>query len=207
MKAKIVLANEKNALSAAVDALRNGKVIVYPTETSYGIGCDAANPRAVQMVHKIKKEPKTKQPIILVPDISFAKKIAKLSKADELLAKKFMPGPLTLVVEKRKGKLDGIFGKTIAFRISAGKFARALAKKFGGAIVSTSANIHGQKPVFSAKKAMKVFGEKADLIVDAGSIPKRRPSTIYDAKNQKILREGKIVLADIIKAQKMVKKQ
>ncbi len=206
MKAKIVLVKGKNALAAAEEAVREGKVIVYPTETSYGIGCDAGNPRAVQKVHWTKKEPKTKQLIILVPDISFAKKIAKLSKADELIAKQFMPGPLTLVVEKKKGALNAIAGKTIAFRVSENRFANALAKKFGGAIVSTSANLHGQKPVFSAKKAIKVFGEKVDLIVDAGNLPKRKPSVIFDSKSQKILRKGKIGLADIKKAGKVVKK-
>lgn len=197
MKAKIVLADGKNALAEAVKALKGGKVIVYPTETSYGIGCDAENKKAVKKIHAIKKEPVNKQLIILVPSISFAKKITKLSTADELLAKKFMPGALTLVVQAKDKKIKKIFGNTVAFRISSNRFAFALTKKFGGAIVSTSANIHGQKPVFSAKKAIKSFGEKVDLIMDTGNLPKRAPSTIYDSKNKKILRKGKIVLAKL----------
>lgn len=200
MKARIVNSHDQTAQKKAVSALKEGKIMIYPTETCYGLGCDAENKRAVDKIHRIKKEPKSKPLIILVPSLSFAKKIAKLSKTDELLVKKFMPGPLTLVVEKRKRHLKGLQWKSTAFRISSNKFALALTKKFGGALTSTSANAHRKKPLFDAKKVMKEFGGKVDLIIDAGNLPKSTPSTIYDSKRKKILRNGKIGLRQIKEA-------
>lgn len=193
MKTQIVLEKEKSAVQKTVKALKAGGIIVYPTETSYGIGCNAQNKRAIKVVHIIKKEPKNKPLIVLAADLKTAKKTGKFSKTDELLVKKFMPGALTLVVDKKKGK------GTIAFRISSHPFAQKICEKFGNPVVSTSANIHGKKPLFSFKKVLQEFDEKVDLIVNAGTLPKRAASTIYDSKNKKILRKGKIKLENILK--------
>jgi len=198
MKTKIISTKKKGALQKAIKALKKGKIIIYPTETSYGIGCLGKKGNAIKKIHSIKKEPVSKSLIVLVPNLKVAKQFGKLTKKDENLVKQFMPGPLTLVVEKKIGISNYLGKKTIAFRISSNTFAYNLSKNCG-AIVSTSANIHRKKPIFSVKQSLKEFNGKVDLIVDAGTLPKRNPSTVYDSKNDKIIRKGKISLGQIRK--------
>ena len=189
----------KKEIERIVQVLKNGGIIVYPTETSYGIGADALNKKAVLKVHKVKMQSTSKPISIIVPSIEVAKKIGKMDNDAEKLVKKFMPGPLTLVVEKQKNVPSVLSKKTIAFRISSNKTANAIAKKFNGAITATSANLHGEGPIYSFKKALRIFDGKVDLIVDAGNLPKSRASTIYDIANRKLVRKGNVSEKDILK--------
>ncbi|MEK7540279.1 MAG: L-threonylcarbamoyladenylate synthase [Patescibacteria group bacterium] len=180
-------------------ALKKGHLAVIPTETSYGLAALASDKKAVGKIHRAKEQAVAKPVSIIVPSLKIAQRYGVLTKDVKKLVKKFMPGPLTLVVPAKKNARH-LGGKTIAFRISSNRFAHALCTKLGDAITSTSANIHGRPDTYSAKKAEKIFFGKALVVVDAGELPKRMPSTIYEVASVKILRKGKISEKEIKKA-------
>ncbi len=187
--------NKNKSLREGVSAILNKKIIIYPTETCYGIGGNALIPEVIKKIRKIKKK---KTPLlILVADLKEAQKYCHLNNEAKKLAKKFMPGALTLIVPKKKILPESLAGKKIGFRISSDKFAKELCKKSKKPIISTSANLHGEKEIYSAKKAVKHFENKVDLIIDAGKLKKEKPSTVYDVELRKILRKGKINLNQI----------
>ena len=180
------------AIDAAVNVLKEGGVIVFPTETSYGLGTDALNAKAVEKVHNAKEQPLNKPISVVVASVEQAKEIAKVGENAEKLIHNFMPGPLTLVCKKNKGVPDALSKESIAFRIPGHEFAMALAKGLGRAVTATSANIHDKPAIYSGKEAVEVFGEVVDLIVDAGDLPKQEASTIFSCVDNRPLREGPV---------------
>lgn len=186
---------ERKVLEKAVNILKKGGVIVYPTETCYGLGADAENKSAVKRIFKIKKRKFEKSFLVLVSSLAMAKKYVIFNKLALKIAKKFWPGPLTLVLEvKDKKKFKS---KTLGLRISSSKICQALVKKSNKPLISTSANLSGQPPIYSISEFLKQFKNKKyqpDLILDAGRLPKVSPSTIIDLTKDypKILREGPI---------------
>ena len=128
-----------------------------------------------------------------------AKEYAVIGKDAEALMKKFMPGPLTLVV-KKKSLPDELSEDTVALRISSHRFANSMVKNFGKPVTATSANISGKNPVYNIDEIKDVFMGKVSVIVDAGSLKKRKPSTIYDVANKAIIRQGKITRNQIERA-------
>src|SRR3989338_7601217 len=178
----------------AAQALGDGAIAIFPTETCYGLGCDATDETAIKRIFEIKKRNRKKALPIIVSNLQTASKYCYITGTAKTLIQKFMPGPLTLVVKAKSNlpkALTANSGK-IAFRISGNKTANALAKELGKPIVATSANIEGKKEIYSGKEAIEKFAQCADVIIDAGALPKRKPSTVYDVASHKILRAGKI---------------
>lgn len=170
-----------------VRAIKKGKVVVCPTDTVYGLVCDAANKKAVERLFKIKKRPKEKQIPIFVKDIAMAKKLAEINKEQEDFLKKVWPGKVTAVLKKKNGK------GTIGLRIPNHKFVLSLAKYVNRPLTGTSANISGNKASTKIKEVLKQFeGQKyqPDLVIDKGNLPKSKPSTVIDltVSPHKILR-------------------
>jgi len=194
--------NEEKAIEEAVKVLQKGGIIVYPTETCYGLGADALNEKAVEKVHLAKRQPREKPISVIAGNEKQAGEIAELDENARKLIHNFMPGPLTLVCEKKEVIPEVLTKDAIAFRIPGNEFARELAEKFGHAITATSANIHGEPAIYSAKEAEQKLGRSVDLIVDAGELPKREASTIYDLINKRIIREGPISEGQIVGALK-----
>jgi len=184
----------KKLIEKAIDILKNGGLIVYPTETCYGIGCDALNENAVEKVYRVKKREKKKPLSIIVSSLKMIRKYGKITKEVEYLVKKFMPGPLTIVVEKKRTIPDILNPKEIAFRISSHPIAQQLVKELDKPITATSANISGSKPIYSSEEIVKIFNGKVDMIIDSGNLPLIQPSTIIRVKKSKIelIREGAI---------------
>lgn len=183
--------------------LNNGKIIIYPTETCYGIGTNALNKKAVERIYKIKKEPTKSNIIVIVSDLKAAEKYGVVGMKAKKLIKSFMPGPLTLIVKKKKVFPD-ITNKDFAFRISGNKLARKIAKMAGVPITATSANIHGEKSIYSSDKIVNQFNGRVDIILDAGKLKKIKPSTIIDIKNErpKLIRKGPISFRQVLTALK-----
>lgn len=190
------------ATGPALKVLREGGIIVYPTETSYGIGADALNSEAVERVHRAKQQPSDKPISVIVASEEQAEQVAEIDEKAMRLIHNFMPGPLTLICKQRETVPKNLTSNGIAFRISSNRFARELAEKFGGPITATSANLHGQPAIYSAKEAIEVFGQRVDLIVDAGDLPKKEASTIYCNITGKFFREGEIKREEILEALK-----
>ncbi|MFA4820240.1 MAG: L-threonylcarbamoyladenylate synthase [Candidatus Aenigmatarchaeota archaeon] len=184
---EIIKISDKKALTRAAIVLSSGGIIIYPTETIYGIGADATNDKAVKKVMQIKKRAKSKHMLIAFSDLKMAKKYLVITKRAEKLATAFMPGPLSLIVETKS-----MPKRRVGFRIPDNKFILSLSKKLGKPITSTSANLSGSENLYKIKDIINVFDGKVDLIIDAGSIPKRKASTLYDTIEGKIVREGPI---------------
>jgi len=142
MKTHILKLTNRRAIALAVKVLRKGGVVIYPTETAYGIAVDATSHEALAKVNKVKKRTGKFIPII-ISDIKMASKYILLSSEMKKLVKKFMPGPLTLVAKKKDMKTARLLG---GFRIPANRFALKMVKIFGKPITATSANVSG-KPV------------------------------------------------------------
>jgi len=195
-------------LDPAVKILKSGGVIVYPTETAYALGGDFGSKKATDKIYKIKHRRANFLLPAIVANISMAKKIVIFTKKALSLADRFWPGPATLVLEV-KPKMYACTQKpgneflkpyrTLALRVTSNKIAQTISKKFGCALVSTSANTHGKDPCYTVKDVVEQLGDnniKPDLILDAGPLPKVKPSTIIKIIGEKveILRPGPVKL-------------
>ncbi len=200
MKAKIVNVRDTNAIPLAVSVLRRGGVVIYPTESSYGIAADSTNEKAVRRIVELKGRENKSIPVI-VSSLAMAKRYAHVGKKASMLIEKFMPGRLTLVVNKRN--LPDILSKdTIGFRIPPHEFSVAVTRRLGKPITATSANKSGGPALYRIKDVVKTFGNSVELIIDAGNLPKRKVSTVYDVVNRRIIRKGPVKERDIVKCLK-----
>jgi len=190
---KLIAGNEQAVVKKAVDIMKKGGVIVFPTESSYGLGTDATNETAIKKIASIKNQPEEKNISIIVANLEQAKQFGLITEPARKLVERFMPGPLTLVVEKRANVPNALAEKTIAFRISSNEIANALCEEMGNPITATSANLHNGPNIYSGREVIKQFNNRAHLIIDAGELPHNSPSTIYDVANERILRTGPIM--------------
>jgi L-threonylcarbamoyladenylate synthase len=188
----------EQSMRRAADVLRQGGVVVFPTETSYGLAADAASTRAVARVFAIKGRPAEKGVPLIASSLAMAERHAHLSLALRALARRIWPGPLTIVAPRRGRLAPGAVSTdgTVAIRVSSSEIARSLARRLGRPIVATSANRAGMSPAFSADAARQAFssGLVPDFILDVGALPRQKPSTIVAERDGKlvVLREGAI---------------
>ncbi len=181
----ILKTGDKNLIELTIRAIKKGKVIVCPTDTIYGLIADAANKEAVERIFKIKKRSKRKPLPIFVKDLKQAKKIARIDKKQENFLKAVYPGKITTVLERRKMEKNiyGVDKKTIALRIPRYKLIIELIRKTNYPLVETSVNISNQPPITKIEEIIKHFKNRKlqpDLIIDAGNLPKSKPSTVID---------------------------
>jgi len=181
---KIVeLSNKERAVKEVIDFIRQGKIIVCPTDTVYGLIAKATDEKVVKKVFKIKKRKITKPIPIFVDSIKTAKQLAKINKQQEEFLKKVWPGRVTVILERKKKKIYGVAKETIALRIPKYKMISLLLKKTKLPLTGTSANISGGPASYKIKEVLKQFKnqkERPDLVVDAGNLKKAKPSTIID---------------------------
>ena len=192
---------ENNILTIASSMLKFGEVIVFPTDTVYGLGANPFNEMSVLKVYEIKGREFNKPLPILVSDVNTALKLGVFDERALKLARKFWPGSLTIVVRRKIGIASLTLGgqDKIALRMPNHNVALKLAKSLGGAIVGTSANISGFKAAKTASEAKKMLENKVRLILDAGPSSKKIPSTIVDVtvKPFKIIRLGPVSIEEI----------
>ncbi len=181
------------------DFILKGKIIIYPTETCYGIGGNALNIEVIKKIRKIKNKTEKTPMLILFDSVKTAEKYVYLNEKTKKLINKFMPGPLTIVTKKKETIPKELGGNKIGFRISSNSIAKTICEKTKLPIISTSANKTGQKQIYSGKQAIKEFEKETDLIIDAGNLEKKQSSTVYDVEEQKILRTGPVTLKEIKK--------
>lgn len=158
--------------------IKKGGVIICPTDTVYGLVCDATNKKAVDEVFKIKKRPKSKPLPIFVKDLKMAKELAGINNDQEKFLEKVWPGAVTAILKSQKQK-----NKTIGLRIPNYKLLLDLVKQLNRPLTGTSANISGQPATTKIKEVLKQFdGRKyqPDLVIDAGNLPKSKPSKVID---------------------------
>ena len=200
---KINLHNpEKIFLEMAADIIKDGGVVIYPTDTAYGIGADILNRKAVDKLNLAKSRHPEKQYTAIVSDVKMAEKFCVLGDSEKRLIKKFMPGPLTLVLSKKDIVPEYIQKTDFAFRIPDCEVAREICSISGAAITASSANISGEETPYSVDEINPILKENVDLILDAGKLEKKKTSTIcrVDEGKVRILRAGAIAEKDIVDA-------
>ncbi|MEO0881794.1 MAG: L-threonylcarbamoyladenylate synthase [Pseudomonadota bacterium] len=187
------------SIARAADILQSGGLVAMPTETVYGLACDAANPKAVACLYAAKGRPSFNPLIAHVLDLDAAQREGHFSETAQSLAAKYWPGPLTLVVpvaashtvcDLARAGLD-----TIALRSPKHPVARTLLSHFGGPIVAPSANPSGQISPTHPEHVLKDMGDKVDLILDGGPCEIGIESTILSClleEDPTLLRAGSI---------------
>jgi L-threonylcarbamoyladenylate synthase len=171
--------------------LKNGGVIAYPTESCYGLGCDPRNGRAVQRLLRLKQRPQSKG-LLLVADRfeRLAPFVAALDTQEHASLKQWWPGPFTLLLPASRKTPRWLRGAhdSIGVRVTAHPEAASLCRRLGMALVSSSANRSGLRPLKTYADCTRAFGR--DALVLRGKIGKRKsPSTIIDFKNGRLIRK------------------
>ncbi len=193
---------KKNNLSDAIKALKNGEIIVYPTDTLYALGANIFNEDAVKKVFKIKKRPFTSPLPVAVSNFHEIDKIAYTNDVVKKVVERFLPGALTLILNKKDSVsniITGGLGK-IAVRIPKNDIALDLLSR-SGPLTVTSANIHNEKTPYVIKDLKMQFNTEISVYLDNGRLD-AKPSTIIDMTSEKpvIVRDGPITKEEILDA-------
>lgn len=188
---------KNNVIKRAAEVLKQGGVVVYPTDTAYGIAVDALNDDAVKKLYRIKGRESTKPTHIIVPNWSWFEVLTYPNETARKLYDGLLPGPLTIVLKKKQVVPNILTGglPTLGIRIPDYNVTRLISKYFNAPYTTPSANKSGVKTPYSVKDVMNELDVgKVDLILDAGKLPTTPPSTIVDltGKRPKILREGPV---------------
>lgn len=186
---------QEKKIREAAAILRNGGVIIYPTDTIYGLGCDIHNVRAVERVCQIKGvKPDKVNLSFICSDLTHISDYAKLDTPTYKVMKKALPGPFTFILEasSRVPRYAGSKKKTVGIRVPDNQIALALVRELGNPIISTS--IHDEDEVLEYSTDPELIYEKYRNLVDAvidGGYGNNTASTVVDAANNfEILREG-----------------
>lgn len=205
-KNTVILSDSPRGLRAAAALLHAGEQVAFPTETVYGLGADARNPRAVAGIFAAKGRPAFNPLIVHVPDVEAARALAEFGDDARILAATFWPGPLTLVLPRRPaaGLADlataGL--ETVGIRVPAHPLARRLLIAFGGPVAAPSANPSGRVSPTSAAHVLEGLRGRIAGVVDGGTCPVGVESTIvgFDGGRPILLRPGGIPVAALSEA-------
>ena len=200
VKTQIIPATSPNALPQALDILRSGGLVAFPTDTVYGVGALAFDGKAIESIYTAKDRPIEKAIPILIADTEDMEKVGMdIPQTAYRLAARFWPGPLTCVIPKQPTLPEAVSAtETVGVRVPDHDVARELLRA-AGPMAITSANISGQPSPSTAQEVLAQLGGRIDLIIDGGRTPGGVPSTLVDCtgKELKILREGPISLEEI----------
>jgi L-threonylcarbamoyladenylate synthase len=198
---KVLPATLKN-IALAAEALKNGKLVIMPTETVYGLAADATNKAAVKKIYSAKDRPSDNPLIIHIADISQISLVAReFPRSAQLLAERFWPGPLTLVLPKAEGVHDEVTGglDTVAVRMPAHPVALSLIRKAGIPIAAPSANRFMKLSPTRPDHIDAVLAKKVEMVLDGGPSKIGVESTVVDCTNDtvRILRPGGVSRGEI----------
>ena len=199
-----IIKEDSKSNDEAINVLKNGGLLVYPTETLYGIGADASNQEAITKLTEYKNRPFGKPYSVAVTDKVMAEKYVKLNNVAIDLYKRFLPGPLTVISMGRHVLAKGVESEdgTLGIRIPDYKLITDIVKKFDKPITSTSANASYKKRPYKISDILENISAKQqsliDLVIDVGELPHNDPSTVIDTTldDPVTLRQGEIKLTD-----------
>ncbi len=198
----IVLDREGKAIKEALKVLRQGGLVVFPSDTVYGLLVDATNEKAVQKLIDFKNRPPGKPISVFVADLKMLEDQVEVNGNQKRMIREILPGPFTLVLTS-KHRLSSLLESekgTLGVRIPDYQPVNSLVSRFGKPVTATSANLSGRFPHYQVESLLKELPKKKkeliDLIVNAGKLPKNKPSTIIDltAPKIKIIRQGDVAL-------------
>ena len=188
-------------IAQAADDINEGKLVVYPTETVYGIAADIFNQKAIKSLYIAKNRPFDMPLSVAVADKDMVEDIAVMSRPVEKLIDAFLPGPLTIITKKNTGVPDIVtsMSQKVGIRIPDNKIAIELIKQSGVPIVATSANLHSHPDAISVEAAVSDFGDSVSTYLDCGPCTIGHPSTIVWIMDDKVevIRQGAITKKQI----------
>lgn len=184
---------QQRYINKAVETIKNGGVVIYPTDTVYGLGCDIFNKEAVERIYMIKNETDTKLFSFICSDLKDIAKYAKVSNFAYKSMKKLIPGPYTFVLPAAREVPKKLWTKrkTVGIRVPDNEIARALVNELGNPIISTSATTRKGDPLFDPLEIRSIFNLSVDLMLSMGAL-NGVPSSIVDLSGEEaeIIREG-----------------
>ena len=192
----------KEGIEKASQIVSQGGIVIFPTDTVYGIGCNPYNKESVEKIYKIKSREIMKPLPVLTYSIETAEKIVEFDQFTKKIVKKFWPGPLTVILKVTDKKIKESLNlkNKIAIRVPDHKCTLELLKKCNF-LVGTSANISGDLPYTDPEECLKNL-ENYDIFVDGGIITSKGESTIIEIENEqiKIIREGSLTEDEILQS-------
>jgi L-threonylcarbamoyladenylate synthase len=185
---------EPGLVFEAVHVLKGGGVVIFPTDTVYGVGASIHSQQGIERIFQAKKRPKGVPLVLMLHDAEEIREYAaRMSPLADKMAKTALPGPLTLVVDKGEAVPDYVTRglQTVGIRVPNHAVALAILKA-AGPLATTSANLSGSKHPLSAEQAIADIGDGVDLVVDSGDSPLGVPSHVIDVRGEhpKVLRDG-----------------
>jgi L-threonylcarbamoyladenylate synthase len=200
MYTKLKVDCDKEGIEKIFQIIKKGGIVVFPTDTVYGIGCNPYNANAVEKIYEIKSREKIKSLPVLAYSLDTVKKIARIDTFTEKIIKKYWPGPLTVILELTDKKLKKSLNldNKIAVRIPDSKCTLKILEKCG-LLVGTSANISGSPPSTDPKECLKNI-TNYDIFLNGGTITSKGESTIIEIENEeiKIIRKGVLKKEEIM---------
>jgi L-threonylcarbamoyladenylate synthase len=191
------------ALNTLAEAVLRGGVVAFPTDTLYGLHCSLFDVGAVEMIARLKRRDRSLAVISLIPEADQAYGLAgEVGEVAARLMARHWPGPLSLIFRAAPivpPQVRGA-GGTVALRFPRDPLCMRILQRIGGPVVSSSANISGQRPAETAEEVVRIFGNQLDLVVDAGPRHGETPSTLVDVSGRRprLLRRGAVdVTADL----------
>ena len=194
---------DKTFTNDIINKLKKGAIGIFPTDTVYGIGCDALHTKALQNLYHIKKRDLSKPINVLVSNIDMVQKfVINVHPLEKLLMEKFWPGALTVILDKSSIVPDILTAglNTIGIRMPNHKLCLKIIEQFGSPLAMSSANLSDKQPITNLGDILNYFDTKVDFVMDGGTIANGVPSTIVKVENNeiiKILREGSITAKEI----------
>ncbi len=180
-------------IARAVEVLRDDGVVVYPTDTVYGLGCDITSKHGVERIVRIKGRDPKKPMSFVCADLTHIARYARVSNFAYRILKRFLPGAYTFVLEASREvpKMLLTKQKTVGIRVPDHPVALALVRELANPVLSTSANRGGEEPINNPAEIAEILGKEVDLILDCGVLP-QVPSTVISLVGDEIqvLREG-----------------
>ncbi len=189
--------NVNQVINSTISVLKSTGLAIFPSDTVYGLLCDATNEQAVKKLIAFKNRPAGK-PISVFSCLKFIDQLVKINKEQKKIIEEILPGPYTLILpskHKVSKLLESEIG-TLGMRIPMYLYIEVLVNQFKKPITATSANIAGRSPHYSIESLLNTLTEKqknlVDLVIDAGTLPKNKPSTVVDLSQSdvKVLRQG-----------------
>lgn len=196
-------AMEPAPLDEAIRVLATGGLLLFPTETLYGLGCNPRDLAALSRLYRLKRRPASRRLPFVASDRRQVEALVRLEGARAtLLADRFWPGPLTLVLPRRPDAplAEWDWGPTLAVRVPGSLIARELARRFGTPLPATSANLSGEIPPADPAAIDAEILQGVDLLLDAGALPPSLPSSVVQPTEDgwRLLRHGAIGEAELI---------
>ncbi len=185
------LSDHDTAFEAALAAIAAGGIVLYPTDTLYGIGCDATNAASVKKLRALKRRDAEKPLSIIVSDFAMLSRFCNISPSREKILHELLPGPYTFILPLRQ-RLPVSEKLEVGVRVPEHAFMRAVAKSLGIPIVTTSANLSGEPGAADFSGVSREILSGCDLAVDGGKCKYSQGSTVIDLVRMAVIRKGAV---------------